>query len=317
MTGYIDDGRQRRSARMRPGLWAAAIATALLASAWGGSPAGASPPPTRGATGGGYLYWSYSTGAAPTYSGVIGRARLNGTDVKQKFISGGSLPTGILILGQYLYWGHLVPLRTGAASIARAKLNGTDVRQKFITGATSPGNVTDADGYLYWTNHNGWIGRARLNGTHADQKFIKTAQADGPDDVVAGSGNLYWSNDYNIGRAKLNGTGVKQNFIAVPNGPSGVSALAVNSRYIYWTDETAGTIGRALLNGTHVNQRFITGASFDMVGLAVDSRFIYWTNDGTGRIGRARLNGSDVNERFITVLPKGGILDGVAIDPCR
>ena len=96
-----------------------------------------------------------------------------------------------------------------------------------------------------------------------------------------------------------------------------MSALAVNSRYIYWTDETAGTIGRALLNGTHVNQRFITGASFDMVGLAVDSRFIYWTNDGTDRIGRARLNGSDVNERFITVLPKGGILDGVAIDPGR
>jgi hypothetical protein len=132
MTGYIDDGRQRRSARLRPGLWAAAIATALLASAWG-SPAGASPPPSRGATGCGYLYWSYSTGAAPKYSGVIGRAR--------------------------------------------------------------------------------------LNGTHVDQKFIKTAQPDGPDDVVAGSGNLYWYNDYNIGRAKLNGTGSSRTSSQCPTDP--------------------------------------------------------------------------------------------------
>jgi hypothetical protein len=133
---------------------------------------------------------------------------------------------------------------------------------------------------------------------------------------VAGFGHIYWANDFGIGRANLNGTDVNQNFIAVPDGPSGVSALAVNARYIYWTDETAGTIGQARLNGTQVNQRFITGASWPQVGLAIDSRYIYWTNFTAGTIGRARLNGTDVNEQFITV-PNAAILDGVAIDPGR
>jgi hypothetical protein len=77
-------------------------------------------------------------------------------------------------------------------------------------------------GYLYWSNATasdpgkGTIGRARLNGTDVNQKFIKTAQPNGPDDVVADSGHLYWANDFNIGRANLNGTDVNQKFIKVP-----------------------------------------------------------------------------------------------------
>jgi hypothetical protein len=188
--------------------------------------------------------------------------------------------------------------------------------------APAPRSGAAMSGYLYWTNlaplqdGAGTIGRARLNGTGVNQDFINTAQPDGPDDVVADSGHIYWANDFNIGRANLNGTDVNQNFIAVPDGPSGVSALAVNVRYIYWTDETVGTIGRARLNGTHVNQRFITGAAFPQTGLAVDSRYIYWINETAGTIGRARLNGTDVNQGFIKV-PNAGILLGVAVDPGR
>jgi virginiamycin B lyase len=131
---------------------------------------------------------------------------------------------------------------------------------------------------------------------------------------VADSGHIYWANDFNIGRANLDGTDVNQNFIAVPDGPSGVSALAVNARYIYWTDETAGTIGRARLDGTQVNQQFITGAAFPQTGLAIDSRYIYWVNNTAGTIGRARLDGTEVNQQFITV-PDADILLGVAVDP--
>jgi virginiamycin B lyase len=134
---------------------------------------------------------------------------------------------------------------------------------------------------------------------------------------VAGCGHLYWANDYNIGRANLNGTDVDQNFIADPSG--GPSGLAVNSRYLYWTNEYRNTIGRALLNGTRVNQRFITGASFPETGLAIDSRYIYWTNNFTGTIGRARLDGTGVNQKFFTV-PNGVQpfgLRGVAVDPGR
>jgi virginiamycin B lyase len=312
MTNHFDDARQRGSSRLRAGLTALTAATALLAAVCGGSPAGAVPAPGRAAAAGGYLYWSNTTGGPPKFNGTIGRARLNGTRVNQRFISGASFPSVVLVFGQYLYWANTAPLRKGAGTIGRARLNGTDVNQKFITGATQPVGLTAAHGYLYWTNHTGWIGRAKINGTDVNQKFIKTAQPDGPDDVVVGAGHIYWANNYNIGRANLNGTSVEQNFIAVPNGPSGVSGLAVNSRYLYWTDETAGTIGRALLNGTRVNQRFITGARDDESGLAVDSRHIYWANAYS--IGRANLNGTDVDQKFIASRDFND-LRGVAVDP--
>jgi hypothetical protein len=56
------------------------------------------------------------------------------------------------------------------------------------------------------------VATALLAGADVDQEFITTAQPEGPDAVVAGSGHLYWTNEdgNEIGRADLNGTGVNQ-----------------------------------------------------------------------------------------------------------
>jgi virginiamycin B lyase len=235
---YGEGGRimagHNNGVRLRVGLAAAAFAAALLAAAWGGSPAGAVPAPRSGVATSGYLYWSNATTSDPG-NGTIGRGELNGTDLNQNFITGASVPGVVLVFGGYLYWTNLAPLQDGAGTIGRARLNGTDV---------------------------------------------------------------------------------DQNFIAVPDGPSGVSALAVNARYLYWTNETAGTIGRANLDGTDVNQNFITGAAFPQTGLAIDSRYIYWINETAGTIGRANLDGTDVDQNFIAV-PNAGILLGVAVAPGR
>ena len=111
--------------------------------------------------------------------------------------------------------------------------------------------------------------------------------------------------------------------LAPRGGPSGVAGLAVNSRYIYWTNEEGNEIGRANLNGTGVNQRFITGASFPDA-IAAGSRYLYWTNafcrpaPGSGcrgrAIGRARLNGTAVNQRFVARKDFRN-LHGVAVNP--
>src|SRR5215472_9121370 len=137
MTDHDNDARQQRSARLRAGVLAA-VATALLPAICAGSPVGASPAPGRAAAAGGYLYWSNTTGRIlKPGDGMIVRARLNGTDVNQHFITGASLPGMILVYRGYLYWTNVVPLRNGAGTIGRARLNGTDVNQKFITGASS------------------------------------------------------------------------------------------------------------------------------------------------------------------------------------
>jgi virginiamycin B lyase len=261
----------------------------------------------------GHLYWTNGT--------WIGRADLSGREVDENLITraAGIWSTGITVHSGHVFWGNVggrsfnhIPKHGG--TIETAELDGAEVNREFITGASLPAGVTAAGNYVYWANNlAGEISRARLNGTAVDRDFVTTAQKEGPDGVVVGSGHIYWANDYSIGRANLDGTGVNQKFIAVPNGPSGVSGLAVNSRHIYWTDETAGRIGRANLDGTAVDQRFIAGADFPEVGLVVASRYIYWANNDSHTIARAGLNGTQVNERFITVAKKN--LFGLAVDP--
>jgi len=106
---------------------------------------------------------------------------------------------------------------------------------------------------------------------------------------------VYWTNtNGTIGRAELDGSGVDQAFITGPTSPFGV---AIDSKHVYWTDDTENAIGRANIDGTGIDEGFITATV--PRGLAVDSKHIYWTNN-TGTIGRANLDGTGVNQSFIT-----------------
>ena len=67
---------------------------------------------------------------------------------------------------------------------------------------------------------------------------------------------------------------MNQSFITGASRPYWV---AVDSRYIYWTNALSNTIGRADLDGQNVNQNFIVTGNGPF-GLAVDSSHIYWTN---------------------------------------
>lgn len=70
-----------------PALQAGASAFARP-SAGGGSPAGASPATSSAAAASGYLYWSNTVGPLlKPGDGMIGRARLDGTDVNQRFVA--------------------------------------------------------------------------------------------------------------------------------------------------------------------------------------------------------------------------------------
>ena len=76
--------------------------------------------------------------------------------------------------------------------------------------------------------------------------------------------------------------------------------------YVYWNNETDGTIGRANLDGSNPDLDFITGALLSR-GVAVNASHIFWPNANSDSIGRADLDGSDPSQLFITgaVDPRG------------
>jgi hypothetical protein len=70
--------------------------------------------------------------------------------------------------------------------------------------------------------------------------------------------------------------------------------------FVYWGNNSGGTIGRAELEGGGVEQSFIPlPAGSQPCGVVVDGDHIFWA-DGVSKIGRAKIDGTDVDPSFIT-----------------
>jgi hypothetical protein len=121
---------------------------------------------------------------------------------------------------------------------------------------------------------------------------------------------VYWANDTNpgsIGRAKINGTGANNNLITGLNEPTQV---ALDSRFLYWSESGTNRIGRANLDGSSPNPNFITTGVTSPFGLAVTANSgIYWLNHVTGNdtVGHANIDGSN---------PVGNFFDSGSLDVC-
>jgi hypothetical protein len=106
---------------------------------------------------------------------TIGRANLNGTEVKQNFITGAHTPYGVTVDRSHIYWTNF-----GSTTLGRANLDGTGVDQVFIAGADRPAGVAVDSTHIYWANFgmgtNGTIGRANLDGGGERVDFITGAR---------------------------------------------------------------------------------------------------------------------------------------------
>ena len=134
---------------------------------------------------------------------------------------------------------------------------------------------------------------------------------------------VYWANagQTTIGRAKINGTGLNNSFIG---GLSNLHGVAVDSKFIYWTQGSGATstIGRANLDGSGAESELHPqlGAPSTsppvrpQAGIAVNGSAIYWVNTGTApnQIGRANLDGSGPSATSIN--PGGDPVCGIAAD---
>jgi hypothetical protein len=121
---------------------------------------------------------------------------------------------------------------------------------------------------------------------------------------------VYWANDTNpgsIGRAKINGAGANNNLVTGLNEPTEV---AVDSRFLYWSESGTNRIGRANLDGSSPNPNFITTGVTSPFGLVVTANSgIYWVNHiaGNDTVGHANIDGSN---------PVGNFFDSGSVDVC-
>ena len=235
-----------------------------------------------------YVYWAHGHEA-----GWIGRANLDGTVVRQRFIDAKG-PFGVAVDAERIYWTG-----GGYQTIARANLEGTNVDPSFIAATGWPYGIAVDPRYLYWADYGETIARANLDGTGVDESFITGPGT--PASVAVDANHVYWANRAlggvgSIGRANLDGSDVDQGFI---NGIIRPTGVAVDESHLYWTSDGGGVIGRADLDGTDIDQSFVEGV-VGAAGIAVDADHVYWANQYAGSIGRANLDGTDVNQSFIT-----------------
>ena len=205
-------------------------------------------PSTLGvAAGGGYVFWSNTTGSA---SGKIGRANVDGTGAVPGFIPAAYV-WSVAADGAHVYWTD-----TGHNWIGRANLDGSGVQANFISaGVSGPVSIAVDGGHVYWANiSNNTIGRANLDGSSPVGNFMTLAS--GVQGIAVDAAHVYFTAGNAIGRANLDGTGANPTFV---NPANSASSIAVDDGHIYWG--SGNSIGRANLDGTGPSGSFISGGS--------------------------------------------------------
>jgi hypothetical protein len=240
---------------------------------------------------GNFVYWSEGS----PNSG-IGRAKINGTGLNTKFISGLANPTSVAVDSQFIYWSD-----SGTSTIWRANLDGSGVNNSFITiGVDNPKAIAVAPTGIYWTNSNNTIGHANLDGSSQTGNFLAM---DGDCGLAADASFLYFINDGNneIGRVGLGGSPVDPHFISTPPPASVFCGLAVDPSFVYYASDSGNTVGRAPVSGGTGDQNFIAAGTTGggPTGVGVNSQYVFWANGDTGAIGRANVNGASVNPALI------------------
>jgi virginiamycin B lyase len=247
-----------------------------------------------------HVYWASRGGGEG-----IGRANLDGTNVKSSFVPLDRFASscGVAVDETHIYWGNNSVIRR-TPSIGRAKLDGTGIDPSFApaAGLVPQCGIGVAGDYVYWTNADpqkipASIGRVKVDGTGVEQSFIPQADRFGSCSLAADATRIYYSPPPS--RAGLDGSGAGA---FLPGGGS-ACGIAVDSAHVYWlysrstTPVTTIMLARANLDGTGVELNWF--GEVNACGLAVAGGLIYWADPDRGTIGRATLDGSEFESDFI------------------
>ncbi len=203
--------------------------------------------------------------------------------------------------------------------IHRANLDGTGAAD-LVTGLNEPGDLELdlANGKIFWADpDNDKLQRANFDGSNVED-LLGSLDIDEGIALNATGDSLYFIEAGATAIRRLNLlTNIVETLVTTGLVEPFDLELEANSRKIYWTDRSAGTICRADIDGLNLNvETLVTGLSSPhSLGLDVFENKMYWSTLTGGKIQRADLGGSNV-EDLLTGLstPRGLALD-VAVAP--
>jgi hypothetical protein len=216
-----------------------------------------------------HIYW------ADSYNHKIGRARLDGSNVENDFISlaAGTSPCGLAVDSEYLYWANF-----GTATIGRARLDGSAVDETFISTVPYPCAVAVNEAGIYWGSETeDEIWRTDIGGLMNGPELVIDEGAVDPCGLALVGPHLFWVQsgpEGRIGRANLDGSESQPAFIVGGNFPV---SLVAHGGHLYWVNAPGDylrSVGRADLDGANVNEKFIPEVRYAFA-LAADSVQLY------------------------------------------
>ena len=234
-----------------------------------------------------HIYWVNRGDPNAITTGHIGRARLNGTQVDQRFIPNvGTEACGVDVSASHIFWG-------AGTTVGRANLDGSGKNNALIGEQGSHVCGVDAtSSFLYWANEtSNQIARGALDGSFSQSNYV--AGVGIVCGVAVNSTHMHWASVgfAAIGRAPIPPFSQDNTFIDTQFGSP--CDVALNGSHLFWTDRTG--VGRANLDGTGVNLEFLkdplavpgTPSTYTECGVAVESLAV---PANTFKLGKVKLN---------------------------
>ncbi len=196
------------------------------------------------------LYWTSAS------SGHIGIANLQGAVQSYIAPGGTSAPTGVVVVGQFIYWAD-------NGFIGRATITGAQPQtgwQWYQTPGVQNTSIWSDGAFVYWGDANS-IGRIGLDGSAPNVNFVSNAQVANavvsPSSITSDNQRVYWINSgaSQISSASV-GTGlqVTPSYLTLPAPAVGLTETATS---FFWTAQAGGSIGAANLTPAVTAPTFI------------------------------------------------------------
>jgi hypothetical protein len=225
--------------------------------------------PAALAVAGGRVFWSVDTGsggAIQRFDGAIQSVVAN----QQESITGVAADT------TRMYW-------TEPTIVGWAYVDGTkQAAQPADSGAVA---LAIDDANVYWTSPTSvaWIPKG------GGSLGLLATQQSSPAGITAGGGFVYWANQGMVGSiARAAAPPAPPAVETLAQDPSGPLRIAVDARYVYWTNARSQLLFHANASTTPASGTVLaSGAN----GVAADGQNVYWTDSKDGIVWRAPAGG--------------------------